>query len=247
MPPSLDSISIIVPVLNEEKNIEAVLLPLQNVLGVEIIVVDGGSQDQTVDRVKGLGIQVVASLPGRAKQMNTGAQAASGTVLLFLHADTRLPQEFVIPIHQTLAKPGVVAGAFRLRIDGHQLGLRWVEQGVQWRSHLCQFPYGDQAIFLKTETFWALGGFAELPIMEDFELVQRLKQLGRVAIAPACVTTSGRRWQRLGVWQTTVLNQMIIAAYLLGVPPDRLARWYRSGLINFGKYLRLLWRSLKLK
>ncbi|MBE9180739.1 TIGR04283 family arsenosugar biosynthesis glycosyltransferase [Oculatella sp. LEGE 06141] len=246
MPSNPDSLSVIIPVLNEAKNIEVVLRPLQQTLGIEVIVVDGGSQDQTVDRVKALGVRLVDSLPGRARQMNAGAQVATGTVLLFLHADTRLPDQFASYVHQTLAKPGVIVGAFTLKIEGDQPGLRWVEQGVKWRSHLCQLPYGDQAIFLKAKTFHQLGGFAEMPIMEDFELVRRLRRRGRVAIAPAPVITSGRRWQRLGVWQTTVMNQIVIAAYLLGVPPSLLVRWYRSGFTGW-KWVRSLWQSFQKK
>lgn len=221
-------ISIIIPTLNEAGSIQPLLKSLQK-HDVEIIVVDGGSHDRTVELAKAMGVTVLQTAAGRAVQMNAGAQVAQGEVLLFLHADTRLPQEFFSLVRQTLAQPDVVAGAFDLRIEGQAAGLRWIERGVKWRSHHLQLPYGDQALFLKADTFRAVGAFAELPIMEDFEFVRRLKTYGKIAIAPAAVVTSGRRWQKVGVLQTTLINQLIIAAYFLGVPIERIARWYRSG------------------
>jgi rSAM/selenodomain-associated transferase 2 len=221
---------VIIPVLNEAETIAAVLSSVQRAgaeIPIEIIVVDGGSSDATVELAKAAGAIVLQTAPGRAKQMNAGAKAASGDILLFLHADTYLPSGFASLVTQTLAKPETVAGAFDLRIAGSHPGLRWIEWGVKWRSRLLQLPYGDQAIFLKAATFEQVNGFAELPIMEDFEFVRRLQTYGKIAIAPAAVTTSGRRWQRLGIVRTTLINQMAIAAYFLGVPLDQIARWYR--------------------
>ena len=213
--------------LNEANVIQQILNQIRS-SAVEIIVVDGGSHDQTVDIMKSLGDRIIHSRSGRAYQMNAGANVATGEILLFLHADTRLPNGFVEQIHQTLAQPKTLAGAFALKIDGRHPGLRLVEWGVKMRSHHCQMPYGDQALFLRTETFHRFGGFPELPIMEDFELVRRLRRKGKVAIAPASVLTSARRWEKLGVLRTTLLNQVIIAAYLLGVSPARIVRWYRG-------------------
>ena len=222
---SAPKLSVIIPVLNEADAIAAILpTVLQD--GIEVIVVDGGSHDGTVARATGA--KVITSGVGRARQMNAGAAIATGETLLFLHADTRLPANFASWIEQTLEQPGTIAGAFELSIEGNQLGLRCVEWGVKWRSRLLQMPYGDQAIFLKADIFRALGGFTDLPIMEDFELVQRLRSLGKVAIAPAVVVTSGRRWQKLGILQTTLINQLVIAAYFLGVPPAAIGRWYRD-------------------
>ncbi|MBD1842532.1 TIGR04283 family arsenosugar biosynthesis glycosyltransferase [Cyanobacteria bacterium FACHB-63] len=219
-------ISIVIPVLNEANALPRIL-SIQ-AADIEIIVVDGGSQDETVEIAKSYGVKVLHSIPSRAKQMNAGAAIATGEILLFLHADTRLPAEFDQMIRQVLSNS--IAGAFQLNIDATLLGLRWVQWGVNLRSRYLQFPYGDQAIFLHRTTFDAIGGFPDLPIMEDFEFVRKLRQVGRIAIVPHAVLTSGRRWQKLGVFRTTIVNQIVILAYLLGVAPERIHRWYRTGL-----------------
>jgi len=213
--------------MNEAEHLSRTLAAAQTAARVEVIVVDGGSQDETVAVATSLGVNVIPSEPGLAGQMNQGAAAATGDLLLFLHADTRLPHRWDQWVRQTLAQPGVVAGAFGLRIDGAGAGLRWVEWGVGVRSRLFQMPYGDQAIFLTAKVFAELGGFPDLPIMEDFELVRQLQSRGRVAIAAAVVITSSRRWQKLGVFRTTLINQLVIGGYFLGVSPAKLVRWYR--------------------
>lgn len=220
-------ISIIIPTLNEVGNIKEAIAITQPSTNVEVIVVDGGSQDDTVAIARSLGVKVILSSPGRAAQMNAGAVAASGNILLFLHADTRLPIGFDDMIRTALQQSGTVAGAFRLRIDASLLSLRWVEWGVNVRSHFWQMPYGDQAFFLTREVFQEIGGFPELPIMEDFELIRRLKRIGRIVIIPTPVITSARRWLQKGVFKTTLLNQIVIIAYLLGVSPERIHRWYQ--------------------
>lgn len=222
-------ISIIIPVLNEAAIIKSTLTQLQQHSGVEIIVVDGGSQDNTVALVEQTGVKVITVLgKGRAGQMNAGANIARGNILLFLHADTRLPPHFVDLVIQTLKQPRTVAGAFKLAIEGADRSLRWVEMIVEMRSRLLSLPYGDQAIFISQPAFIDSGGFADLPIMEDFEFVRRIKSRGRIAIAPAAVHTSGRRWRKLGVWKTTLINQLIIAGFYLGISPAKLANFYRS-------------------
>jgi rSAM/selenodomain-associated transferase 2 len=222
-------ISIVIPVLNEAATITTALTNIKNITESEIIVVDGGSQDETVELARFLGVKVILSAPGRARQMNAGAEVAKGDLLLFLHADTRLPADFETLICQTLWRSSVVAGAFELQIDARLLGLRLIEKMANWRSHFCSLPYGDQAIFLKAEIFHRVGGFPDLPIMEDFEFIRQLKRLGRIAIVPKPVITSGRRWQKLGAIRTTAINQLVIVAYFLGVPPRRIACWYRQG------------------
>lgn len=218
-------LSVIVPTLDNASQVAKTLAPLATDT-IEVIVVAGRSQDEPAALLDSPTVKIIHAQRGRALQMNAGATAACGDVLLFLHGDTRLPRGFEHVIHQVLSQTDVVAGAFELQIDAALPGLRLVEWGVKWRSRLLQMPYGDQALFLKATIFHQLGGFPELPLMEDFEFVRRLRRLGRIAIAPAAVLTSGRRWQAVGVLQTTLINQCIIAAYFLGVPPDWLARWY---------------------
>lgn len=221
-------ISVIIPVLNEATTIEQTLQRVQ-AEDVEIIIVDGGSHDETVAIAQAWGVNAIAAPEvGRAKQMNAGAATARGEILLFLHADTRLPSSYADKVREAFANPKIIAGAFELQIDGTEPLLRWVEWGVKLRSHLLKMPYGDQAIFLKAEVFRAIGGFPSLPIMEDFELMRRLQTQGKIAIVHAPVLTSARRWQKLGVLRTTLLNQIIILGYLFGVPPETLLRWYRG-------------------
>ncbi|MBD2518698.1 TIGR04283 family arsenosugar biosynthesis glycosyltransferase [Nostoc sp. FACHB-973] len=221
-------ISIIIPAINEAGNIKEAIATTQISTNIEVIVVDGGSSDDTAAIAQSLGVKIISSSPGRAVQMNTGAVAASGEILLFLHADTRLPAGFDEMIRTVLQQPSTVAGAFNLRIDASLLSLRWVELGVKWRSHFCQMPYGDQAIFLTKAVFQQIGGFPELPIMEDFELIRRLKAKGRITIISTPVVTSARRWLQKGVFKTTLLNQIVIIAYLLGVSPEQIRHWYRG-------------------
>lgn len=229
----MNKISIIIPVFNEAKILPQTLLNFANYCEEEIIVVDGGSQDETIELCQTLGVKVICSpLAGRAYQMNVGAAEATGDILLFLHADTQLPQGYPEMLRETLAQPQTIAGAFELKIDSQQQGLRLVEKMVNWRSRFCSLPYGDQAFFLKASTFQEMNGFANLPIMEDFDLIQRLKKRGKIAIVPAAVLTSDRRWQKLGIGQTTLVNQLIILGYYLGVSPSKLARWYRRKLIK---------------
>ena len=221
------TISIIIPVLNEAAIIQSTLENLLAYPDVEVIVVDGGSQDNTPSIARAAGIKTILVLGGRAVQMNAGAKIATADILLFLHVDTRLPDNFVELVVRTLKQPGAIAGAFKLGIEGKELSLRWIETLVKMRSHLFSLPYGDQAIFLTKQAFQDVEGFPQLPIMEDFELIQRLKHRGKIAIAPERVITSNRRWQKLGVWKTTLINQLVIAGYYLGIPPDKLSRFYR--------------------
>ena len=221
-------IDIIIPVLNEAAIIKPTLEKLRDSKAeIEIIVVDGGSKDNTVTIAKKVGVEVITASGGRSAQMNAGANTARGDILLFLHADTQLPSNFVDLIPQTLNQPGVIAGAFELAIEGNGRSLRAVEKLVKVRSHWFSLPYGDQAIFMTKQIFTEVGGFPNIPIMEDFELIQQLKRRGKIAIAPAAVITSGRRWQKLGVWQTTLINQLIIAGYYLGISPTKLSKFYR--------------------
>lgn len=222
-------ISIIIPVLDEASGIGAcleTLLPYGDRL--EIIVVDGGSTDETLTILANYPVKVVKSPMGRGQQMNQGAAIAGGNILLFLHSDTVLPANFVDMIDTTFTEPDMIAGAFQLHIDDPQPSLRWIEKTVQWRSQYLSLPYGDQGIFVKTKIFRELGGYADLPIMEDYEFVHRLKKRGRIALVNAAVKTSARRWQKLGVWRTTLINQTMIIGFKLGINPNTLRHWYRQ-------------------
>ncbi len=221
------NISVIIPALNEADNIAETLLSIGHENNIQVIVADGGSQDNTVSIAQSLGAKVINVLPPRSKQMNEGAAEATGDVLLFLHADTRLPKNFARLILRSLARPGIVAGAFELRIDAPTPGLRLIERIANWRSRCLRTPYGDQGIFMLSRVFHAAGGFSDFPIMEDFELIRRLRKKGEIITLSAPILTSSRRWQNFGILKTTLINQLVIIAYYMGIPPDTIARLYR--------------------
>ena len=220
-------ISVIIPALDEAAGIARSIASAVQEPDVEVIVVDGGSRDGTVQVARRQGAATLEEPAGRGRQMNAGAKASSGEYLLFLHADTILPPNYVSRVRRLLASPDVVAGAFRLGIEGRRRILRWIETGANWRSRWLQLPYGDQALFLRSRLFFEMGGYADLPIMEDYDLVRRLTRRGRVMLAPEAVVTSARRWNRLGVLRTTLLNQVMVTGHLLGVSPRTMARLYR--------------------
>ncbi|MBV6625085.1 MAG: TIGR04283 family arsenosugar biosynthesis glycosyltransferase [Rivularia sp. (in: Bacteria)] len=225
---STAKISIIIPTLNESPNLKATLASTQTGTNLEVIVVDGGSDDNTVNIAESFGVKVISGYQNRACQMNAGAKNAEGDILLFLHADTLLPANFDEMIRTAMQQPSTVAGAFALRINAPDIGLRLVEWGVKWRSKLFQMPYGDQAIFITRNKFERIGGFPEVLIMEDFELIRQLKKAGNITLISASVITSPRRWLRKGILQTTLINQIVIIAYFLGVSPARIRSWYRG-------------------
>jgi len=227
------NLSVIIPVLNEAETIAQTLAYLQTP-SVEIIVVDGGSTDETITIAQAKGVKLILSPePGRAMQMNTGAKYATAETLLFLHADTQLPENYPQLVQETLANRKTVAGAFQLKINSKNFLLRIIEKGVNARSRFLQMPYGDQGIFLKKETFDNSGGFPLLPIMEDFQLIQNLRKRGKIQLASASVLTSARRWEKLGVIQTTLINQIVILGYFFGVSPTELRQWYSNSNICF--------------
>jgi rSAM/selenodomain-associated transferase 2/rSAM/selenodomain-associated transferase 1 len=219
-------ISVIIPTLNEAQAIETTISKLKKYRRTEIIIVDGGSQDRTVEIARSMGVRVLKSAVSKATQMNTGAAEATGNVLLFLHADTRLPENFENCVLAALARDEICAGAFSLGIDSDAGGLRFIERVANWRSRFFQMPYGDQALFVSRNLFHEIGGYPEYPIMEDFELVRRLKRKGKIVILPESVQTSPRRWLNYGILKTWMLNQIIIIAYYLGISPQRLSQWY---------------------
>jgi rSAM/selenodomain-associated transferase 2 len=223
----LSRISVIIPTLNEAAYITATLEKARKGSPHEIIVVDGGSADNTSTIAQAAGATVIQSKPGRARQMNAGAARSTGSALLFLHADTLLPENWIRVVTHTLGEPGVVAGSFGFRVAETFAGRWLVEWTTNLRSRWFQNPYGDQTQFLRRALFEELGGFADLPIMEDYELNQRLRKLGRVVTAEVAAITSGRRWKCLGVVRTTLTNKVMIAGFHLGVCPHKLARFYR--------------------
>ena len=220
-------ITIIIPALNEAGVIAKTIAGLPDSEQLEIVVVDGGSSDGTAAIAGKYGARVLACAPSKAKQMNAGAAVARGDVLLFLHADTLLPENFEKMVLSAASRKGFGAGAFALGIDSAERGLRFIERMANWRARVLKMPYGDQALFVSRDLFNQIGGFADYPIMEDFDLVRRLKKKGKISILPDPVKTSPRRWKNFGILNTWILNQLIIAAYYMGIPPRRLAFWYR--------------------
>ncbi len=222
-----NGVSVIIPARNEQASLPATLAAAAAGTPHEIIVVDGGSTDRTAEVARAHDAILVSSPPGRARQMNHGAAIATGELLLFLHADTVLPPNCHSLLRATLAQTGVVGGAFEFAIAGEFFGRRLIERGTNRRARLGQMPYGDQGLFVTRAGFDRVGGFPAQLLMEDYEFVRRLQRLGTIAIAPAVAVTSGRRWQQRGAIRTTLLNQLIVLGYRLGVSPARLARWYR--------------------
>ena len=225
-PPAVPRISVIVPTLNERACLAATLSALTLAPGDELIVVDAGSTDGTPDIARRFTSQVCQGPRGRARQMNHGTRHARGDVLLFLHADTLLPADGLDAVRRALQQPGTVGGAFRLIITPPTPALRLVAWGTNLRSRFGGLPYGDQALFVSRRVFEDLGGYDDVPFMEDVRLVQALRRRGRLTILPQAVATSGRRWQQDGVLFTTVRNIALMTLYFCGVQPATLKRWY---------------------
>lgn len=220
-------ISIIVPALNEAALLGATLRPLVGAPATELIVVDGGSHDGTIEIARQFTPKVLQGARGRANQMNFGARQAEGELLLFLHADTALKPAALEAARHALDDDTVVGGAFRLQIASERPLLRAVAWGANLRSRYLGLPYGDQAIFARRAAFDAVGGFPAWPLMEDVEFIRRLRRRGRVLLLPETATTSSRRWEHEGVVWTTIRNGLLLAGFWLGIPPSRLAQWYR--------------------
>lgn len=224
--------SIIMPVLNEESALEVQLLQLVRLMANqhadherELLIVDGGSDDVTVAIAERYGT-VIHAPRGRARQMNAGAAAATGDVLLFLHADTLLPPGAFAAIEQALADPAVVGGAFRLRFDCPKAAYRLVAFSANLRARLRGIFTGDQAYFVRAASFLAVGGYPDIALMEDLEIIARLRKIGKVVLLREYVTTSARRHRQIGLWRSVAFMWYMRTRYALGVSPEQLQRKY---------------------
>ena len=226
-------LAVVVPVLNEAAAVESTLARLAPLRadGARVIVVDGGSSDDTAALAKPHADQILQSARGRAQQMNAGARAAidaGAEVLLFVHADSKLPDASDRLIDNALRTSGRAWGRFDVRIDSAAPMLKIVAAMMNWRSRLTGICTGDQAIFVTRSAFDDLSGFAPIALMEDIEFSKRAKRLSSPAAISTRVVTSGRRWQRYGIWRTIVLMWRFRAAYFFGADPQRLAQQYRD-------------------
>lgn len=224
--------SVIIPVLHEVSGINDLLGHLRRLEDAghcEIIIVDGSADQDTLLSITASDVICLSSPPGRARQMNVGAASASGAVLIFLHADTRLPADALLLIGQAMTDTAYWGGAFNLGISSS----KWIYRLIAWiaslRSRLTRIPYGDQAIFIRRDAFRNLGGFPIIPIMEDVALMRQIKKIGgKITIIPRPVATSPRRWEGEGVLYATLRNWLLLVAYMLGRPPEKLARYYKN-------------------
>ncbi len=218
-------VSIVIPALNEAINIGHAIASAVDAGAGEIIVVDGGSTDETIAIAKASAAsKIVRSLPGRGTQQNAGAALASRSFILFLHADNRLGVDC---LHQITRHPDLVWGCFEQRIDSPRKIFRTVEWGNHLRVRFRRMAFGDQAIFVLADVFRKAGGFPEIPLMEDVELSQRLRKIARPALLPGPVMISPRRWQTNGVVRQTLTNWSIQCSHAMGTSPQKLAKRYR--------------------
>jgi rSAM/selenodomain-associated transferase 2 len=234
------TISVIIPTLNEERTVMATLAHTAALGFDELIVVDGGSTDKTPSLVNSYRlsaqssalspVQWITSPPGRARQMNEGAKACGGEILLFLHADTHLPDDAKTIIDTALADRRMVGGRFDVRFDRPSMWGTIISKMMNWRSKLSGLATGDQALFVRRSIFEQMGGFADMPLMEDIEFSRRLKRKGATAALTATVTTSFRRWEQQGPLQTILRMWTLRFLYWVGVSPHTLSRWY--GLVR---------------
>ena len=222
-------LSIIIPIFNEAENIANILKQLQvyRQQGHEVIVIDGGSRDNTVDCVQGMADQLLISKPGRAMQMNIGAEQAQGEVLVFLHADTQLPDSADTLIIKSMEQ-GAQWGRFNVRLSGQHILFRLIENMMNWRSCLTGIATGDQVIFVRRTLFEQVDGYPEIKLMEDVALSKKLKAVGKSACIKQRVITSSRKWEENGIVRTVLLMWRLRLQYFLGVSADKLhSQYYR--------------------
>jgi rSAM/selenodomain-associated transferase 2 len=225
------AISVIIPVLNETEGISGLISHVRDLEGgqdVEIVVVDGDPAGCTIKAIRDARVVTAIGERGRAAQMNRGAALAEGDILLFLHADTLLPRNAFTRIQEAFQEAEYMAGCFDLGIRSVRKIFRITERYVALRTRITRIPFGDQAIFIRREYFERIGGYPEFLIMEDVELMRRVRRRGDIiCIIPDKVLTSARRWEQEGVLFTTLRNWMLQTLYCCGVSPKYLARFYR--------------------
>ncbi|MBI1873171.1 MAG: TIGR04283 family arsenosugar biosynthesis glycosyltransferase [Acidobacteria bacterium] len=222
------AVSVVIPVLHDTAQLARALDTLVPDPRVEVIVVNGGEHDPSSSALEQLHPHVrwFGSSPGRGRQMNVGASHARGEWLLFLHADTRLPNGWLEELTTLAPAPAIVGGSFRFRLDSSHRWARVIERGVAARVRWVNLPYGDQALFVRREVFEALGGYREMPLMEDVEFVRRLARTGRLHHSRLPIVTSARRWETDGWIRRSLLNIMLLLLFLAGASPQWLARRY---------------------
>lgn len=222
-------VSLIVPTLDDTEPLERLLSGFETNPEIEILVVNGAASDPRLDALADnrRDVRFLSSAAGRGRQMNAGAWVAHGRWLVFLHADTRLPRNWLDELRRADRDPSVVGGSFRFQLDSAAWQARWIERGVRWRVRWLDLAYGDQALFVRREAFQALGGYREWPLLEDVDFIRRLRRRGRLYHSPLPVVTSARRWERDGWWRRTAENIAIQLLFFAGASPAWLARRYR--------------------
>ncbi len=218
-------IAVVIPALDEARRIARAVESAREP-GVDVVVVDGGSRDATPDRARAAGARVIRTARGRASQLEAGRRVVDADVVLFLHADSRLPEGFARAVRRALGDPAAAGGAFGLRFEPRTFGMRWIEWGVRVRTALFGLPYGDQAPFLRSKVLEEAGGVPQVPIMEDLDLVRTIRRAGRLVLLPLAVETSARRYRQGGVLRTWARNTLALAAWRLGLDRARVAAWY---------------------
>jgi rSAM/selenodomain-associated transferase 2 len=223
------TVSIVVPALNEARRIESCLQRLcSDFPDCELVVVDGGSTDGTLE-LAARHACTIRSAAGRATQMNAGAAVTSGDILWFIHADCRVAADALDLLRRAVLDPGVVGGGLQLRFDQRSVGLDYLAASSNLRARRLHWIFGDQAMFVRRNVFDPVGGFPEIPLMEDLEMSRILRRRGRLAVLPTTVTASARRLVDQGPWRMAGLMQLLKVQYLLGVDPERIRRRYESG------------------
>ena len=217
----------IIPAYRENEALVSLLKSLENENGIEVIVSVDEGDEISIDSTTGFNVTLVKGLKGRGNQLSAGTEIAKGNVFLFCHADTILPTGWKELVEKTLAEDGVAGGAFKLRFSSSQLRYKLLSYFANLRVSFFNLIYGDQAIFSKRDTYFSIGGFKPLPLMEDVDFIRRLRKAGEIKVIKSPVITSNRRYEKSGLIFGVVRNFILISLYFIGVSPGKLARWYR--------------------